>query len=61
MSIHLTIKNENHDAREKNAVFSMVVVAGAPICFLVENKGLSWGEKLSEKGSVKQTKHECSY
>ena len=55
MSIYLTIKNElelsksnNRDARE----FFLVVAAEETICFVVGN---SRDEKLSEKGSVKQT------
>ena len=43
MSIHLTIKNENRDAQVK--YFSLVLVAGGMICFVVksENYLLEWG------------------
>ena len=42
---------------EKRALFSLMIVAGDMICFVVENKLGSAGVsiKLSEKGSVKQT------
>ena len=59
MSIHLTIKSKNRPnlrtAMLKKNLF-LVVVAGETTCFMVGNKGsLSWGEKLSDTGSVKQT------
>ena len=41
-------KSDNRDAQE----FFLVVAAEETICFVVGN---SWGEKLSEKGFVKQT------
>ena len=53
--------NENRPnprtATPEEALFSLVIVAGDMICFVVGNKLGSAGVsiKLSEKGSVKQT------
>ena len=60
MSIHLTIKepeppqSENCNAQEKRAFFSQVVELQGNNLFCGWKQGISWGEKFSEKGSVKQ-------
>ena len=55
MSIHLTIMNENRPnlrtATPEKALFSLVVVAGEAICFVVGNMG-SAGVKVENKGSA---------
>ena len=50
MSTHLTIKNENRpNPRSATVLFSLVLVAGDMICFVVKS------ENLMKSGSVKQT------
>ena len=54
MSTHLTIKNKNHPNQRtgmpKKTVFSLVIVAGDMICFVVGNKGLAAVKNLVKKG-----------
>ena len=48
MSIHLTIKNEKRP-NPRTAIPGGGGKLGETICFMFGNKGLGWGEKLSEK------------
>ena len=47
--------SQGQESNVSRPLFFLAVVAGEMICFHGWKQGLSWGEKLSKKGSVKQT------